>query len=350
MTGEQLPPPPDPAAGRPAAPPPPVLGPAAQHRAAAESAAGHHDFDTALRERFRAVVRGLEQGGVLEVERSRTARETARAASRALPGTTDEFDGATRSFEEIVYGGRAASPDEYQRLSAADRYSLAPPPPPDPVDQADSPPRAPRRPRLPPLPQLLRDKRFWAVVLGVVVIALIVYLLLRLSAAPTAPPQPTHQPPPPPDREDIPPPELGAGDDSIFERLPPWLAFGGLQALIFAAIVVWWRGRRRGTVVGEPRPVQVAAGELLAGQAALYRRSKDREHVAAKLRAATLRRIRGRLELRTDAAPEQVSAVIGARIGIDPHRIATAFHGPVPDDMTLEYVAAQLDWIESEIG
>ncbi|MBO0853971.1 MAG: hypothetical protein J2P18_09400, partial [Nocardia sp.] len=52
-------------------PPIPRLGPAAQHRAAAESAAGRADFDAAVRERFRAVVRGLEQGGVLDVRRSR---------------------------------------------------------------------------------------------------------------------------------------------------------------------------------------------------------------------------------------------------------------------------------------
>ncbi|MEV5647947.1 DUF4129 domain-containing protein [Nocardia sp. NPDC052254] len=332
-----------------AAPPAPALGPAAQHRAAAESAAGQHDFDTALRERFRAVVRGLEQGGVLEVRRSRTARETARAAARALPGTAGEFDGAAHSFDEIVYGGRTASPDEYQRLSAADRYSLAPPPPADPVDQARSGESATRRRSLPPLPRLLRDKRFWAVVLGVLVVALIVYLLIRLAATPSAPPPPTH-PPPPPERPDLPNPEPGAGNDSIFERFPPWLAYGGAQALVFAAIVVWWRGRRRGTVVGEPRPVQVAAGELLAGQAALYRRTKDREHVAAKLRQATLRRIRGRLNLRTDTPPDRVSAVIGHRIGVDPQLISTALYGPVPDDTTLEYVAAQLDWIDSEIG
>ncbi|PPJ22440.1 DUF4129 domain-containing protein [Nocardia nova] len=337
-------------ADRPAAPPPPTLGAAAQHRAAAEFAAGHHDFDTALRERFRAVVRGLEQGGVLEVRRSRTARETASAAGHALPDASAEFDYAAHSFDEIVYGGRTATPDEYQRLTSADRYSLAPPPPPDPVEQQRSKRRRAGR-RLPPLPQVVRDKRFWAIVLGALVIALVGYLLFRLAAAPTAPPQPT-QPhsPPPPDHPDIRPPDVGEGSDSIFQRLPPWLAYGGLQALIFAAVVVGWRARRRGAVVGEPRPVRVAAGELLAGQAALYRRTKDRDHVAAKLRAATLRRIRARVNLRADAAPEQVSAVIGARIGVDPGRIATAFYGPVADDRALEYVAAQLDWIESEIG
>ncbi|NKY49890.1 DUF4129 domain-containing protein [Nocardia vermiculata] len=347
MTAEDFPE--HPAAPEHPAPPAPALGPAAQHREASEAAAGQHDFDTALRERFRAVVRGLEQGGVLEVERARTARETAAAASHALPGTTEDFAGATRSFEEIVYGGRAATPDEYQRLSAADRYSLAPPPPPDPTEVASATRTARGRIRLPGLPPLLRDKRFWWVVLGALVIAVAVYLILELINAPSAPPSP------PPDQGpssggDTRPPQLGEGSDSIFERFPPWLVYGGAQALICAAIVVWWRGRRRGAVVGEPRPVQVAAGELAAGQAALYQRTKDRDHIAGKLRSATLRRLRGRLQLRDNASPEQVAAVIATRIGIDVTRIAAAFDGPVPDDATLEYVAAQLDWIESEIG
>ncbi|NKY85501.1 DUF4129 domain-containing protein [Nocardia veterana] len=333
------------------APPPPTLGAAAHHRAAAESAAGHRDFDTALRERFRAVIRGLEQGGVLEVRRGRTARETALAAADALPGTADEFDGAARSFDEIVYGGRAATPDEYHRLSAADRYSLAPPPPPEPVEQPAAEPSAARRRHLPPLPDVLRDKRFWAALLIGLAIALIAYLLVRLAAAPSAPPQPTHpQPPPPPDRDDIRPPNIGTGSDSIFQRFPPWLAYGGVQTLIFAVVVVWWRAPRRGAVVGEPRPVRVAAGELLAGQAALYRRSKDRDHVAGKLRAATLRRIRGRLALRPDTPPEVVATLLSDRLGVAPERIAGALHDPVPDDRALEYVAAQLDWIESTIG
>ncbi|WP_280263755.1 hypothetical protein [Nocardia wallacei] len=58
---------PAPPIAEPAAPPPPRLGAADSHRGAAEAAAGHHDYDTALRERYRAVVRGLEQSGVLEV-------------------------------------------------------------------------------------------------------------------------------------------------------------------------------------------------------------------------------------------------------------------------------------------
>ncbi|MCM6776933.1 DUF4129 domain-containing protein [Nocardia sp. CDC159] len=335
---------------RPEAPAPdvPALGPAADHLAAAEQAAGRGDFDAAVRERFRAVVRGLEQRGVLEVRRARTARETADAALATVPEQAAELPTVARGFDEVVYGGRRATPDEYERLAHADRFSQAPPPPPEAVEVVvrERSPRGWRRP--PPLPELLRNPRFWAIVLGVLVAALIVYLLVRLAAAPTAPPP--RELPQPPDRPGLPRPNPGEGTDSIFQRLPDWLAYGGLQLLICAAIVVWWRARRRGALVGEPRPVEVAAGELLAGQARLYRRSGDREHVAATLRAATLRRIRPTLGLAADAPPDRVVTTIAARLGTDPRGIGAALFGPVPDDQALQFVVAQLDRIESELG
>ncbi|MQY22310.1 DUF4129 domain-containing protein [Nocardia macrotermitis] len=333
-----------------AAPPPPHLGPAGAHRSAAEQAAQHSDFSTALRERFRAVVRGLEQGGVLEVQRSRTARETADNA--AATDQAVELPDAARNFDEVVYGGRPATEAEYRLLEQADRYSLAPPPPDEPVEQPTR-ERQPRQWRVPPLPELLRNPKFWAVVVGILLLALIVYVLLHLSGAPQAPPTPTppqhnpfpSEPPPTPSM-----PDAGEGQDSIFERLPHWLAYGGLQWLICAALVVWWRARRRGALVGEPRPVQVAANELLAGQAALYRRSADRDHTAAKLRAATMRRIRPILGLTADAPPDRVIAAVSTRTRTDPNLLGAVLFGPVADDATLEMIAAQLDRIESEIA
>ncbi|WP_024801351.1 DUF4129 domain-containing protein [Nocardia sp. BMG51109] len=348
----RTPPPPiysPPGIDEPPAPPPPALGAAGDHRGAAEAAAGQHDYDTALRERYRAVVRGLEQRGVLAVRRSRTARETATDAVAALPDRAGELPTAADGFDEVVYGGRAATEAEYRRLEQADVFSLAPPPPPEPVEAA--PPRD-RSIRIPPLPQLIRDPKFWAVLLAVIGLALIVYLLIQLATAPSAPPppEPPTQPPPTPDDYSPPTPNLGEGSDSIFARTPAWLAYGGLQWLVFGAIVVWWRARRRGALVGEPRPVQIAANELLAGQAALYRRSGDRDHVAATLRAASLRRIRTVLGVTADAPADRIVAAVAGRTGLPAADIGTALFGPVPDDETLRLVAAQLRRIESEIG
>ncbi|WP_194832513.1 DUF4129 domain-containing protein [Nocardia sp. XZ_19_369] len=338
----------------PAPPAQPRLGAAADHRAAAENAAQHRDFDSALRERFRAVLRGLEQRGVLEVRRSRTARETADDVTTALPlEVAAEFHPAAHSFDEVVYGGRRATEDEYRRLEYADRFSAAAPPPAPEPTEITATEKAPRtRRKLPPLPALLRSPKFWAALAGAAVLLLLLYGALQSCGAPTAP----KPPPPPPDLPNPEPPRdfdapgFGTGDDPIWDRLPAPVFFGGLQFLIAAALVVWWRARRRGALVREPRPVEVAANELLAGQAALYRRSKDHEHVAAKLRAATLRRIRPPLGMTADTPPDRLVAAVAARTGAPPEQIGRALFGAVPDADTLELVATQLDWIESEVG
>ncbi|MEV0029157.1 DUF4129 domain-containing protein [Nocardia sp. NPDC050793] len=338
----------------PETPPPPRLGPAADHRAAADEAAKRRDFDRALRERFRAVLRGMEQHGVLEVRRSRTADETVDDVSAVLPlEVTTELQPAARSFDEVVYGGRAATEDEYRRLEYADRFSAAAPPPaaePTELTPVETTPRTRRK--LPPLPRLLRDPKFWAALAAVAVLLLLVYGAMQSCGAPTAPKPPPDipPPPPPPSDGDIDRPDIGPGEDSIFSRLPAPLAFGGLQFLIAAALLVWWRARRRGALVGEPRPVEVAANELLAGQAALYRRSRDHDYVAAKLRAATLRRLRPLLGIGAEAPPDLLVAAVAARIGADRQLVGNAFFGPVPDAGALQVVAAQLEWIETEIG
>ncbi|QIS07998.1 DUF4129 domain-containing protein [Nocardia arthritidis] len=336
----------------------PHLGAAAEHRAAAENAAQQRDFDRALRERFRAVLRGMEQRGVLDVRRSRTARETPDEASTAIaPELADELRPAASSFDEVVYGGRPATEDEYRRLEYADRYSAAAPPPaPEPVDTdfVEKPPRAQRRPL--ELPELLRNPKFWAAVLGVLVLGLLLWAMLQSCGAPNAPtppkppPIPTQTPPTKSPTSEPDDSDFGKGSDSIFERLPGPVVFGGLQFLIAAGLLAWWRGRRRGALVAEPRPVEVAANEILAGQAALYRRGKDHQHVAGKLRAATMRRIRPMLGVTADTTPDRLVAAVAARTGADPNLIGSALFGPVPDAPTLELVATQLHWIETEVG
>ncbi|MFI5500352.1 DUF4129 domain-containing protein [Nocardia asteroides] len=347
MSDNRFPPPRD------GAPPEPRLGAAADHRAAAEQAAGRREYDLALRERFRAVLRALEQGGTLPVRRSRTAQETADDATTALPlEQSTELHPAARSFDEVVYGGRAATEDEYRRLEYADRYSQSAPPPalePVELEIVEQQPR--QRRKLPPLPDLLRNPRFWATVAAVLAIALLLYATMQSCGAPDAPDPPPPPPdfPDPPDRDDDFDPDFGAGKDSIFTRLPGWLAFGGLQFLIAFVVLMWWRGRRRGALVGEPRPVEVAANELLAGQAGLYRRSGDVAHVARTLRTATLRRIRPRLGAR-DLTDDQLGETAAARLGVPAQQITTVLFGPVPDETTLYYVAAHLEWIETELG
>lgn len=93
---------------------------AAAHREAAERAAAVADWPTAVRERFRAVVRSLEERTVLEPRLGRTADEAAGEAGLALPAAAAELAAAARVFDEVVYGGRAAAEHGYRIVAAAD--------------------------------------------------------------------------------------------------------------------------------------------------------------------------------------------------------------------------------------
>jgi hypothetical protein len=81
-----------------------------QHRADAERAAGAGDWRTAVLERFRAVVRELEERGVVPEQPGRTAGETADAAGVRMPALTAELRAAARLFGDVRYGGRDPGP------------------------------------------------------------------------------------------------------------------------------------------------------------------------------------------------------------------------------------------------
>ena len=103
----------------------PVLVPtdrrtAQQLRAAADAAAAVGDFSTAVAERFRAVVRDLEDRAVLDERPGRTADEAARDAGRLLPEVATDLLRAGRLFDDVLYGGRVASRADDDGLRATD--------------------------------------------------------------------------------------------------------------------------------------------------------------------------------------------------------------------------------------
>ncbi|WP_330277453.1 DUF4129 domain-containing protein [Lentzea sp. NBC_00516] len=93
---------------------------AAEHRAAAEKAAAAGDLAEAVRERFRAVVRELEQRGVLDARAGRTVDEVAFEAGQALPALAVDLRGAAMQFDDVWYGGRTATAEGYQALVSVD--------------------------------------------------------------------------------------------------------------------------------------------------------------------------------------------------------------------------------------
>jgi hypothetical protein len=94
---------------------------AADHRRAAEAAEARGDLAEAVRERFRAIVRVLEERGILDERSGRTVDEVARLAAARLPELANSMKSAARLFDDVWYGGRAATVDEYRTLVDLDR-------------------------------------------------------------------------------------------------------------------------------------------------------------------------------------------------------------------------------------
>ena len=79
----------------------------------------------AVRARLRAVVRDVEERGLVDVRPGRTADEIARDAGRALPAVAADLRAAARLFDDVWYGGRTADSSSYDRLVAVDRAVAA---------------------------------------------------------------------------------------------------------------------------------------------------------------------------------------------------------------------------------
>lgn len=93
---------------------------AAEHRAAAQAALARGDHAEAVTELFRAIVRELEQRGVLRVTGGLTADEVADAAGAVLPRSAAGLREAARTFDDVYYGGHPATIAEYHAMSTVD--------------------------------------------------------------------------------------------------------------------------------------------------------------------------------------------------------------------------------------
>jgi hypothetical protein len=93
---------------------------AAQHRAAADEAEGQGAWARAVVERYRALVRGLEERAVLDARPGRTADEAAREAGTQLPGLAADLLAGARLFDAVRYGGHPCGAPDHERLRALD--------------------------------------------------------------------------------------------------------------------------------------------------------------------------------------------------------------------------------------
>jgi len=106
----------------------PVLGhddrrTAARLRTAADAAAAGGDWSLAVAERFRAVVRDLEERAVLDERPGRTALEVSASAGRVLPGAASALDDGALLFDDVVYGERPAGPADDAAMRAVDQVT-----------------------------------------------------------------------------------------------------------------------------------------------------------------------------------------------------------------------------------
>lgn len=91
-----------------------------QYRTAAQRAADAGDWSSAIRERFRALVRELEHRTIIDPRPGRTALEAAGNAARLLPQAEPALHTAAQLFNDVMYGEIVADADGYARMSGAD--------------------------------------------------------------------------------------------------------------------------------------------------------------------------------------------------------------------------------------
>ena len=97
----------------------------AEYRAAADAAAGRGDWSSAVVERYRAIVAGLEERGILDPRPGRTADEAAAEGGSALPAVASGLGVGAGLFDAVRYGGRSATSDDDDALRHLDDAIMA---------------------------------------------------------------------------------------------------------------------------------------------------------------------------------------------------------------------------------
>jgi hypothetical protein len=98
---------------------------AAEHRRAADAHAAAQRWDEAVRERLRAVVRTMEERGLLDPRPGRTALEAAADGGAQLPSCAAGLRQGAELFDEVWYGGRRAGAGDHAALLSLDRQVAA---------------------------------------------------------------------------------------------------------------------------------------------------------------------------------------------------------------------------------
>lgn len=93
---------------------------AAQHRRRAATAAASQEWDTAVAEEFRALVRAMEERVILQPQPGQTADEAAASIAPAFPGHAAEVRRSAALFDGVRYGNVPASEQDYNAVLGLD--------------------------------------------------------------------------------------------------------------------------------------------------------------------------------------------------------------------------------------
>ncbi|WAP52728.1 DUF4129 domain-containing protein [Arthrobacter sp. ATA002] len=93
---------------------------AVDHRRLAAEAAARGEWNTALAERLRAVIRSAEERVILEPQAGRTAAEAGHALSASFPAAAPEVRWLARRFDEVRFGHLPAAAADAERAAALD--------------------------------------------------------------------------------------------------------------------------------------------------------------------------------------------------------------------------------------
>ncbi|WAH96497.1 DUF4129 domain-containing protein [Arthrobacter sp. MMS18-M83] len=89
-------------------------------RARASAATGRGDWQTAVVEQFRAVVRSAEDRAIIDTQAGRTADEAAVQLGRAFATAGSRLEQAARLFDGVKYGKAATTPSDHAAVLALD--------------------------------------------------------------------------------------------------------------------------------------------------------------------------------------------------------------------------------------
>lgn len=93
---------------------------AVDHRKLAEEAAARGEWDTALAERLRAVIRSAEERVILDLRAGRTAAEAGQDLAAAFPPEAPEILWLAERFDEVRYGRLPAAAADAEKAAALD--------------------------------------------------------------------------------------------------------------------------------------------------------------------------------------------------------------------------------------